>query len=262
MARSRRRRYGQNFLVDKGIARRIVDLLDTDPPRVLEIGPGRGALTEPLLERFDRVLAFELDENLVAPLVDGFAHRGLEVQLADAVTADLDEFLGSGAPWQVASNLPYSVGSAIVRRLMPRCDLFSRVVVMLQREVAERLVAEPGDGNHGLMALERAVWADASLAFTVRPKAFRPVPKVTSAVVVLEPRPPAADEGQIARALAIAAGALTKPRKMLSNALGSGFTREMIERAGLDPDIRPGTVNLDSWLRLAATAAADHTPPK
>jgi 16S rRNA (adenine1518-N6/adenine1519-N6)-dimethyltransferase len=262
MKRSRRRRFGQNFLVDRSVAQRIVDLLDPEPPRVLEIGPGRGALTDHLLDRFDRVLAFELDENLVAPLVDGLAHRGLEVLHADALKADFDELLGRDAPWQVASNLPYSVGSAIVRRLMPRCDLFSRLVIMLQREVAERLVAEPGDGNHGLMALERAAWAEASLVFNVHPRAFRPVPKVTSAVVVLEPRPPAADQELIARALGIAARALTKPRKMLSNALGSEISSEMIERADLDPNARPGTIALDGWLGLAAAMAADSTASK
>jgi len=260
--RSRRRRLGQNFLVDTRIARQIVDLLASDPPRVLEIGPGRGALTAHLLDRFDRVLAFELDEGLVAPLADRLGDCGLEICHIDALSAPLGELLGAEAPWQVASNLPYSVGSAIVRRLMPRHDLFSRLVVMLQREVAERLVAEPGDGNHGLMALERAAWARARLAFSVHPRAFRPVPKVTSAVVVLEPRPPAADPDEIARALEIAASALTRPRKKLSNAVGEAISRAAIERAGIDPAARPGTVPLEGWIRLAAVAAAGQPPAK
>ncbi|MEX1309348.1 MAG: 16S rRNA (adenine(1518)-N(6)/adenine(1519)-N(6))-dimethyltransferase RsmA [Candidatus Sulfomarinibacteraceae bacterium] len=250
MARSKRRRYGQNFLVDPDVAQRIVDLLDNDPPRVIEIGPGKGALTEPLLGRYDRVRALELDEPLVAPLEERFGSRGLEVIHGDALSVPLDEIAGGEGPWQVASNLPYSVGTAILRRLMPRHDLFSRLVVMLQHEVALRVVAEPGDGNHGLMALERAAWTDARLAFTVHPRAFRPAPKVTSAVIVLRPRPPAEDPTRIANALALAARALTRPRKMLSNAAGKALNAGRIEAAGLDPTIRPGELALDDWLRL------------
>lgn len=250
MARSKRRRYGQNFLVDPDVAQRIVDLLDNDPPRVVEIGPGRGALTDPLLDRFDRVRALELDEPLVAPLEERFGSRGLEVIHGDALSVSLDEIAGGEGPWQVASNLPYSVGTAILRRLMPRHDLFSRLVVMLQHEVALRVVAEPGDGNHGLMALERAAWTDARLAFTVHRRAFRPAPKVTSAVIVLRPRPPAEDPTRIANALALAARALTRPRKMISNAAGEALTAGEIEAAGLDPRIRPGELALDDWIRL------------
>ena len=259
MKRSKRRRLGQNFLVDTDVAQRIVELLVDVPPRVLEIGPGRGALTEPLLEKFDRVRALELDETLVPPLEDRFGGHGLEVVLADALTASLSEILGDEGPWQLASNLPYSVGSAILRRLMPRHDLFTRLVVMLQREVAVRVVAEPGDGNHGLMALERAGWAEAWIAFDVHPRAFRPVPKVTSAVVVLEPRPPVADPSDIERALKLAGSALTKPRKMLSNALGKDVNSEMVEEAGLDPKTRPGQLSLDDWLRLAVVVAGRST---
>ncbi|MEE4270792.1 MAG: 16S rRNA (adenine(1518)-N(6)/adenine(1519)-N(6))-dimethyltransferase RsmA [Thermoanaerobaculales bacterium] len=249
MKRSKRRRLGQNFLVDHEVAERIVGLLDAEPPRVLEIGPGRGALTEPLLDRFERVRALELDEPLVAPLEERFGSRGLEVLHADALTVTLDGVI-DGQRWQVASNLPYSVGTAILRRLLPRHDLFTRLVVMLQLEVAERVVATPGSGNHGLMALERAAWADGWLAFNVSPRAFRPRPRVTSAVVVLDLRPAPADEAEVRRALELAARALTKPRKMLPNALGKGVTGEVVERAGLDPKTRPGELSLDDWIRL------------
>jgi len=256
MKRSRRRRLGQNFLVDEEVANRIVDLLDDEPPRVIEIGPGRGALTSPLLDRFDRVRALEVDEVLVTPLVDRLGDRGLEVVHTDALTAPLDE-IASGGGWQVASNLPYSVGTAILRRFMRRHDLFTRMVVMLQREVAERVVAEPGQGNHGLMALERAAWARSWIAFDVPPRAFRPVPKVTSSVVVLDLRRPAVRPAELERALELAGGALTLPRKKLRNALGREVEVEAIDEAGLDPNARPGTIPLEGWLRLAKSLA-DH----
>jgi 16S rRNA (adenine1518-N6/adenine1519-N6)-dimethyltransferase len=254
MKRSRRRRLGQNFLVDDAVARRIVGLLADEPPRVLEIGPGRGALTQHLVGRFVEVRALELDESLVAPLEARFEGCGLEVVHADALEAPLEDVAG-GRRWQVASNLPYSVGTAILRRTMPRHDLFTRLVVMLQDEVARRVVAVPGDGNHGLMALERAAHAEARLAFTVPPRAFRPVPKVTSAVLVLDLRPPAADPVDLGRALELAGRALTRPRKMLPNAAGAVVTAAIVEEAGLDPRQRPGELSLADWLKLATVCA-------
>jgi len=250
MGRPKRRRLGQNFLVDQDVAERIAALLANNPPRVLEIGPGRGALTEPLLDRFDRVLALELDENLVPPLVERFGGGGLEVRLADALSVELDPILAAEAPWQVASNLPYSVGTAILRRLLPRHDLFTRLVVMLQREVAARVVAEPGGRGHGLLALERAAWADARCLFDVPPRAFRPQPKVISSVIVLDLKAPEHGPEVLDRALKLAAPALTMPRKMLSNAIRV-TDAERIVAAGLDPSARPGTVPLAGWVRLA-----------
>jgi 16S rRNA (adenine1518-N6/adenine1519-N6)-dimethyltransferase len=257
MGRPKHRRLGQNFLTDGNVARRIVDLLGDEPARVVEIGPGRGALTGPLLDRFATVRALELDERLIAPLEARLGARGLEIVHADALTADLEEILGAGGRWQLAANLPYSVGSAILRRLLPRHDLLDRIVVMLQREVARRVVAEPGGGNHGMLALERAAWADARIAFEVSPRCFRPVPKVVSAVLVLTPRRPPAPAAEVDRALALAGRALTRPRKMLPNALGGGVTAEIVKAAGLDPTTRPGGLSLEDWLRLSALLQAD-----
>jgi len=256
MGRPKRRRLGQNFLVDRSIAERIASELAADPPRVLEIGPGRGALTEPLLDRFDRVLALELDPQLVQPLVARMGGR-LEVRQGDALAENLDEFLAEEAPWQVASNLPYSVGTAILRRLLRRHDLFTRLVVMLQREVAQRVVAEPGGKGHGLLALERRAWADATVLFDVSPRAFRPRPKVVSTVVVLDLKEPDQEPGHLDRALALASRALTRPRKMLSNALPTEIGVGTIEDAGLDPSDRPGTIPLDGWLKLAKSVAGN-----
>ena len=250
MGRPKRHRLGQNFLVDRDVAARIVGVLADEPTRVLEIGPGRGALTEPLLERFERVLAFELDENLVQPLQQRFGGHHLEIRSADALRVDLD-ILQTESPWQVAANLPYSVGTAILRRLMPRHDLFTRLVVMLQREVAHRVVASPGGSGHGLLALERAAWGEARLLFDVPPRAFRPVPKVVSSVLVVDLRPPTFDPGAIASGLVLAAHALTKPRKMLSNAVAPLRDAAAIAGAGLDPCQRPGTVDLKGWILLA-----------
>jgi 16S rRNA (adenine1518-N6/adenine1519-N6)-dimethyltransferase len=251
MGRSKKKRLGQNFLVDRGVAQRIVSQLDDVPPRVLEIGPGRGALTALLVERFDRVLALELDPELVGLLGERLSDTSLEVIHADALHDPLEPIVAAEAPWQVASNLPYSVGTAIVRRLLPRHDLITRLVVMLQREVAERLVARPGDRGHGLLALERVAYAKARTVFHVGPESFRPRPRIHSSVVVVDLHEPLAETPMLKRGLSLAAHALTKPRKTLANAVKPLCAPEHIDAAGLDPASRPGTVTLEAWLRLA-----------
>lgn len=250
MGRSRRKRLGQHFLVDRSMAERIVALLADHPPRVLEIGPGRGALTAPLLARFATVRAVDVDSGLVATLEMRFAGLGLEVRSGDALHDPLDEMLVGAEKWQVAANLPYSVGTAIVRRLIRRPDRLTRLVVMLQRELAQRLVARPGERGHGLLALERAAFAEARIAFEVSPAAFRPRPRVVSAVLEIEPRSATVDAALLDDALRVAAAALTRPRKMLVNALRPLYDREELAAAGLDPAARPGAVALPGWLAL------------
>jgi len=258
MSHRKRRRLGQHFLVSSHVAERIVGLLADDPSRVLEIGSGRGALTAPLVERFPRVLALELDAELAATVRERFSGSALEVMDADALRVPLDPLLAAEAPWQVVGNLPYSVGSAILRRLLPCHELFTRVVVMLQEEVAERVVACPGQRNHGLLALVRAAWADARLELSVDRSAFRPPPKVMSSVLVLDLHPPTHEPAALARALALASRALTRPRKKLRNALDADD--DLLRTAGLDPDARPATLALDDWVRLAGVygTTTDH----
>ena len=246
----KRRRLGQNFLIDQGVAERIVALLADEPDRVFEIGPGQGALSEPLLARFGRVVALELDESLAPNLRQRFPD--LQLHLGDALEEPFEALLGAEAPWQMASNLPYSVGSAIVRRLLPMHESFTRLVVMLQREVAERLVAEPGERNHGLLALERAAHArSVRMAMQVPPAAFRPKPKVHSSVVVMELQPAPYPQDELAAALGLAARALTRPRKMLANALRPLADMASIQGAGLDSRARPAVVSLDGWVKLS-----------
>lgn len=250
MSRPKRRRLGQNYLVEPGIAQKIAALADPKNQRVLEIGPGRGSLTGPLLERFDRVMALEVDPSLVAPLKERFGRTHLEVRHADALTEPLDPIFSAEAPWQVVANLPYSVGTAILRRMLPRHDLFSRFVIMLQLEVIDRLIAEPSGKGHGLVALERAAYAHARFAFSVPPSAFKPRPKVMSAVVVLDLEPPKFSSDELAAAFRLASHALTRPRKTLPNALAPLAGVAELEAAAIDPKARPGTLDLAAWVAL------------
>jgi 16S rRNA (adenine1518-N6/adenine1519-N6)-dimethyltransferase len=250
--RPRRQRMGQHFLCDPRIAGAIAAALPAEPPRVVEIGPGRGALTAPLLERFGVVRAIELDTRLAAGLAQRLGDPpGLEVIPGDALTADLGA-LASGEQWALAANLPYSVGTAILRRIVPLHRVFPVVVVMLQLEVVERMLAGPGDPGRGLLSVEIQAQADAELLFRVPPRAFQPPPRVASAVVRLRLRP-APDHLQ--RALELTAEAFSHRRKKLSNALARVMGAAELEVAGIDPSVRPQELTLEEWLRLAAAGA-------
>lgn len=251
MGRSRRRRLGQNFLRDDRVAARIVDLLASEPPRVAEIGPGRGALTRHLIDRFERVVAVETDDELAEYLGSSFDQDELQLVHEDALKVDFSALLSAHAPWQMAANLPYSVGTQIVRRLMPLHGIFSRLVLMLQREMVDRLVAQPGEREHGLLALERAAFANARAAFDVPPAAFKPRPRVDSSVVILEPFECPHPPELLKRALSLAAHALTRRRKVMANAVRPLVQVRELESAAIDPNVRPGTLALEDWLRLA-----------
>ena len=252
--RTRRQRLGQHFLCDTGTARAIVAALAPEPSRVLEIGPGQGALTRVLLERFAAVRAVELDARLAAGLAARLgAPPGLEVRHWDALADDLDT-LAAGGPWQVAGNLPYSVGTPIIRRLLPRHDLFTRLVVMVQLEVARRIVASPGGSERGLITLEAEAHARAELLFTVPPGRFSPPPKVTSAVLRFALRPVAAPPNALSRALGLASEAFSHRRKKLANAMSACAPPEVVAAtlaaAGVDGGARPQDLPLSAWLLL------------
>jgi 16S rRNA (adenine1518-N6/adenine1519-N6)-dimethyltransferase len=258
--RNRRQRLGQHFLRDAATAHAIVAALADTPPRVLEIGPGKGDLTRPLLERFAAVRAVELDNRLAATLPRRLGDpANLEVRHGDGLTLDLDE-AADGGPWQVAANLPYSVGTPILRRLLLRHDLFTVLVVMVQAEVARRLVAADGGAGRGLLTLEAEAYGRAELLFTVPPRCFSPPPRVTSAVVRLTLHPPPAPPPTVESALGFASVAFTHRRKKLANALASVGSPDEIAAAlaavGARDEMRPQDLSLELWLALAGALPA------
>lgn len=249
----RRRALGQNFLVDPGVARRTVEAARVGPDdRVLEIGPGRGVLTRPLLEAGASVFAVEIDEALVAALTREPRER-LVVERADFLRFDLERL--PAGPMIVVANLPYSTGTAIVERILAAPERFPRVVVMLQREVAHRLAAEPGTRSYGSLSVLTALWAEARVEFDVPPSAFRPRPKVDSAVVRLdvaaEPRASVDDPAHFRR---VVRAAFAQRRKMLRNTLRAAYgdvAETVLERAGIDARRRAETVSLEEFAVLA-----------
>jgi 16S rRNA (adenine1518-N6/adenine1519-N6)-dimethyltransferase len=177
------RKLGQHFLASESILNRIAAAVCPDrEPLVVEIGPGKGALTEKLLDRAERVVAIEVDGALVEHLRVRFEKQRLEVVHADVLGVDFGQW--PGAP--IAGNLPYYITSPILEKTVRANP--SRAVFLMQKEVALRLTAKPGTRDYGFLTVQTAVFAEARVLFDVKPGSFRPPPKVDSAVVLLEPR--------------------------------------------------------------------------
>ncbi|MGC8915961.1 MAG: 16S rRNA (adenine(1518)-N(6)/adenine(1519)-N(6))-dimethyltransferase RsmA [Thermoanaerobaculum sp.] len=252
MARGKRRRLGQHFLRDSRVAEAIAAAVPPDPPRVLEIGPGKGALTARLLARFPRVHTVELDPAFAESLRERLGDpQGLEVTLGDALELNLQALAAEG-PWNVAANLPYSVATPIVRRFLAAGETFPVLVVMVQKEVAERMLAPAGHRERGALSVEVELAADGELLFTVPPRCFSPPPQVTSAVVRLRAHPKAPAE-TAQRAVRLARAAFSHRRKKLSNALRSEVPEvaSVLEGAGVSGELRPQDLTFEQWLALA-----------
>jgi 16S rRNA (adenine1518-N6/adenine1519-N6)-dimethyltransferase len=263
---SRRPRWGQNFLADPRFSRRIVDALGLAPGEtVVEIGPGRGALTGLLLEAGLRVVAIEIDARLAVSLRSAAAGRPLVVVTEDARRADLGALLlavGAAPPVSLVGNLPYESATPMLRAFVRRADLLTRLVVMVQREVADRLAARPGTRAWGYLSLDVGAHAKVRRLFDVPPGAFSPPPKVTSSVVELlpHPAPPGAEE-----ALAVASTAFMSRRKAILNALVPRWGRERAAEAlaevGILPLTRAEELPLLRFVELAKALGAPAETP-
>lgn len=248
-----RRHLGQNFLVASPVVERIVAAAGAAGRIVVEIGPGIGALSDSLATLARELFLVEIDPRMARRLADRFASkRNVHVVAADALAVDYAELL-AGRPRAVAvGNLPYSVGSQILLRLIEARASFERLVLMLQREVAERLIAKPGTKAYGLLTLWTALHGEAEIVLRVSPGSFVPRPRVESAVVSIrlntEPRVPVHDEE---RFRVVVRAAFGKRRKTLRAAL-AGLARAVdIERAGIEPGRRGETLSLAEFANLA-----------
>ncbi len=262
---TRRRRLGQHFLRDRRAVERLLGAFDPGPgDAVLEIGPGDGALTRPLAQRVSRLLAVEVDPRLAASLRRGLAAAaGVQVLTADILDLEVDaaaRLLGCapGERFRVLGNLPYRIATVILGRLVPRGDCIRDLHVMVQREVARRLLASPGGGDYGALSVFVALHADGRRVLDLPPGAFSPPPEVHSTVVALELRspPPPGEAALRDAAVEVAERAFTHRRKMLANALAAaGVETDRVARAleasGLDGRCRPQELAPGDWLRLA-----------
>jgi 16S rRNA (adenine1518-N6/adenine1519-N6)-dimethyltransferase len=255
-----RKRFGQHFLEPAWVAKLGDAVAPVTGDTFLEIGPGRGALTRALAPRVARLVAVEIDRDLAARL-DAEGLPNLRLVTGDFLDVDLTELLqGERLPARVVGNLPYNVSSPILFRLLDAADegrRFRDATVMLQKEVADRLAARPGDDAYGALAIQTTLLADVERVLTLPPGAFRPPPKVMSAVVRLSFRPPTVDAGDRHTFERIVRGVFLQRRKTLLNALrpvAETFGRtaaDLIDQAGLNPAARPETLTVEDFGRLS-----------
>lgn len=260
--RGRRRALGQHFLRDPDVARAIVDLLAPTPrDLVVEIGPGEGALTAELARRAGRLVALEIDPDLVSRLRARLP--GVEVIEADARGWDYGALTRPpGGRVLVAGNLPYSVGKPILAALVAARTAIDEMALMLQREVAERVAAPPGSKVYGALSVLTQLVCDVRIALRVPPGAFRPPPKVDSAVLHLMVLPAArVTLVDRSRFEAVVRAAFAQRRKTLANALASGLglsaarARSLAQGAGVDPGRRAETLTIEEFAAVAAGLA-------
>ena len=257
---------GQNFLVDKGTVERILrEVAPRADETIVEIGPGRGALTAGLLSGGGRVVAVELDRELASLLRERFGGReNFTLVEADALSTDFCEIIRPAARAHVVANLPYNISTAVLQRLIAQRRCLTDMVLMLQREVVERITAPPGTSERGFLSVLVEAYCEAAPLFDVSPGAFRPVPKVWSTIVRLrvreEPAVAVPDEGLLWRL--VGAGFAQRRKTILNNLRAAGEDVRsrvelkggpaiVLEAAGVGPQRRAETLTLDEWGRLA-----------
>lgn len=256
-----RKRFGQHFLHDPGVVGRIVAAIrPVAGDRLVEIGPGLGALTAPLLDAAGELDAVELDRDLLEPLRARCAGSGaLRIHHADALEFDFAALRGDGPRLRVAGNLPYNISTPLLFRLLAQAEHLRDLHFMLQREVVERMVANPGEEHYGRLSVMLQRRCRVESLFPVGPGAFRPPPKVWSAVARLVPRetsPVAVRDEQ--RFAEVVRRAFAQRRKTLRNALRGLLDATQIEAAGVDPGVRPETLDLAAFAALSN--AITHPP--
>ena len=257
-----RPRFAQHFLVARGVIEAIAGLVRPAAGEVVvEIGPGRGALTEVLLASVDRLVAVEIDRDLVALLRARQGARRLHLIEGDILQVDLGEVLRDAGGYRllIVGNLPYNITAPLIFHLLAHADCISRAIVMVQREVAQRLVASPGSKDYSLLSVLVAMRAEVEMRLQVGRDCFRPVPAVDSAVVELcfapKPRYAAKDVDCFDRLVRRAFG---QRRKMLRNSLlglnpegGRPWLEEVGQQAGIELTRRPEELSIEEFIQLS-----------
>jgi len=256
-----RKRFGQHFLVSPGVVRKIIDALALrEGDTVVEVGPGLGALTEPLLEHVPHLHVVEIDRDLIARLRERFPPERLSIHAGDALQFDFGALKGEG-PLKIVGNLPYNISSPLLFHLAGFSDRIAQMHFMLQKEVVDRMVAAPGHSDYGRLSVMLQVRFWMQRLFLVPPGSFQPAPKVDSAVVRMIPLPArkvggggtGCDELTFAK---LVATAFSGRRKMLRNTLKDFGGEPFLESQGILPTARPEELSVDDYLRLANALCA------
>jgi 16S rRNA (adenine1518-N6/adenine1519-N6)-dimethyltransferase len=257
-----KKRFGQNFLVDRGVADRIIAAVAPRPDEtIIEIGAGRGALTSRLLETTGRVVAIEFDRELIPSLREKFSGAAnLKLIEADALTIDFCAAIDPVLNARVVANLPYNIATAVLQRLIEQRRCLTELTLMLQREVVDRITAEAGSSERGYLSVMVEAYSEAEQLFDVAPQAFRPVPKVWSTVVSLRVRPKIAVEVKDEALLwqVVSAGFAQRRKTILNNLRDAPPNiQELLKKRGgasivlcdacIPPLRRAETLTLEEW---------------
>ena len=253
---------GQNFVVDPNTVRRIARLAGVGPgDRVVEIGAGLGSLTLALAETGASVTAIEVDHRLVPVLRTVVEPAGVTVVEGDALRLDWASLLGHES-WALVANLPYNVATPLVADLLDGVPAIRRMLVMVQREVGERLAAAPGDEAYGAVSVKVTYWAVAKVVGRVPPTVFHPVPNVESALVRIERRnePAVAPDVDRTWLFRLVSAGFGQRRKMLRRSLASLVAPEAFAAAGVRPEARAEELSVEDWGRLAVCTSSGRPP--
>jgi 16S rRNA (adenine1518-N6/adenine1519-N6)-dimethyltransferase len=259
------KRFGQNFLTDKSIIKRIIDALDPQPGEtIVEIGPGRGALTAPLCERAGQLIAIEFDRNLIPILVDTFGNnKNFKLVQNDALVTDICAEIRPAQTARVVANLPYNIATAVLQRLIEQRACLTELILMLQREVVDRIIAAPGSAERGYLSVFVEAYCETEKLFDVAPTSFRPAPKVWSTVVRLQLRPKIAFDAQEETLMwqVVSAGFAQRRKTILNNLRSApsslqdrlkahGGASIVLCRAEVELQRRAETLALEEWTRI------------
>ena len=248
-----RKRFGQHFLHDPGVIRRILESLAPRPGEtIVEIGPGLGALTLPLLKRVHRLQAVELDRDVIPQLHALCAGHGeLQIHQADVLDFDFRTLTSAGGKLRLVGNLPYNISTPLLFHLLDQADVITDMLFMLQKEVVARMAAQPGDKAYGRLSVSLAAQARVEALFNVGRGAFNPPPRVDSAVVHIVPRPAPFPLDNLAIFSHLVTAGFSQRRKTLANALRKMLTQQEIASLGIDPGVRAERVSPAEFARLA-----------
>lgn len=259
-----RKRFGQHFLHDPLVIQRIVGAIDPKAGEPLvEIGPGLGAITLPVLQRAGEMDAVEIDRDVIAALRATSSHHGrLRLHEADVLTFDFGALRGGGPALRLIGNLPYNISTPLLFHLIGQRQHVIDMHFMLQKEVVDRMAARAGDDDYGRLSVMLAPWLKVEPLFDIGPGAFRPPPRVQSTFVRLTPHgaPPfeLADSTAYARVVAMA---FSQRRKTLRNALRGTISEAVLRAAGIDPGARAEVIPPERFAALAARAFGEETSP-
>ncbi len=248
-----RKRFGQHFLHDKNIIAKILSAVCiVEGEKFLEIGPGQGALTFPLLQQCKKLTAVELDRDLI-PILNNQAgpYGELEIINADILNFELSSLPGD-LPYRIVGNLPYNISTPLMFHLLKSIDRIKDMHFMVQKEVAQRIVAEVGDGHYGRLSIMMQYRCNCHYLFDVPPECFSPPPRVDSAIIRLLPRSqPEYDVGELSNFSNIVQAAFGQRRKTISNSLKSLVTEAVFDRCKIDKRLRAENLHGHEFAKLA-----------